>query len=129
MHALRRIHEALVPEGILLDMHPIPPSTRAEVGGRSLGQFDDSEFMDTVAQTEAALEQTVTEGLFVLETELEFDWLERFDSGEELIEDVESWGDVRISEDLAARIRSAEPPVDLWERVVLRRFCASRSRG
>ena len=129
MHALRRIHEALVPEGILLDMHPIPPSTRAEVGGRSLGQFDDSEFMDTVAQTEAALEQTVTEGLFVLETELEFDWLERFDSGEELIEDVETWGDVRIPEDLAARIRSAEPPVDLWERVVLRRFCASRSRG
>ena len=61
--------------------------------------------------------------------ELEFDWLERFDSGEELIEDVESWGDVRIPEDLAARIRSAEPPVDLWERVVLRRFCASRSRG
>jgi len=129
VHALRRIHEALVPEGILLDMHPIPPSTRAEVGGRSLGQFDDSEFMDTVAQTEAALEQTVTEGLFVLETELEFDWLERFDSGEELIEDIESWGDVRIPEDLAARIRSAEPPVDLWERVVLRRFCASRSRG
>ena len=129
MHALRRIHEALVPEGILLDMHPIPPSTRAEVGGRSLGEFDDSEFMDTVAQTEAALEQTVTEGLFVLETELEFDWLERFDSGEELIEDIESWGDVRIPEDLAARIRSAEPPVDLWERVVLRRFCASRSRG
>jgi len=129
VHALRRIHEALVPEGILLDMHPIPPSTRAEVGGRSLGEFDDSEFMDTVAQTEAALEQTVTEGLFVLETELEFDWLERFDSGEELIEDIESWGDVRIPEDLAARIRSAEPPVDLWERVVLRRFCASRSRG
>jgi len=129
VHALRRIHEALVPEGILLDMHPIPPSTRAEVGGRSLGEFDDSEFMDTVAQTEAALEQTVTEGLFVLETELEFDWLERFDSGEELIEDVETWGDVRIPEDLAARIRSAEPPVDLWERVVLRRFCASRSRG
>ena len=125
MHALRKIHEALVPEGILLDMHPIPPSTRAEVDGRSLGEFDDAEFMDTVAQTEAALNETVTEGLFALETELEFDWLERFDSGEELIEDVESWGDVRIPKDLAARIRSAQPPVDLWERVVLRRFRAA----
>src|SRR6266536_637548 len=122
VNALRKIHEALVPEGILLDMHPIPPSTRAEVGGRSLGEFDDSEFMDAVAQTESALNQTVTEGLFALETELEFDWLERFDSGEELIEDVESWGDVRIPKDLAARIRSAQPPVDLWERVVLRSF-------
>jgi hypothetical protein len=125
VHALRRIHEALVPEGILLDMHPIPPSTRAEVSGRSLGDFDDSEFMDTVAQTEAALGQTVTGGLFAFEAELEFDWLERFDSGEELIEDVESWGDVRIPKDLAARIRSAKPPIDIWERVVLRRFRAT----
>jgi hypothetical protein len=81
VHALRKIHEAVVPKGILLDMHPIPPSTRAEVGGRSLGEFDDSEFMDTVARTEAALNETVTEGLFALETEVEFDWLERFDSG------------------------------------------------
>jgi hypothetical protein len=124
VNALRNVHEALVPGGILLDMHPIPPATRAEVDGRSLGEFDDSEFMETVARTEAGLDQTVAEGLFVFETELEFDWLERFDSGEELIEDVESWGDVRIPEELAARIRSAEPPVDLWERVVLRRFRA-----
>jgi hypothetical protein len=125
VHALRKIHEALVPEGLLLDMHPIPPSTRAEVDGRSLGEFDDSEFMDTVAQTEAALNETVTEGLFAFEVEVEFDWLERFDSGEELIEDVESWGDVRIPKDLAERIRGAEPPIDLWERVVLRRFHAA----
>ena len=126
MNALRNVHEALVPKGILLDMHPIPPSTRAEVDGRSLGEFDDSEFMETVARTEAGLDQTVAEGLFVFETELEFDWLERFDSGDELIEDVESWGDVRIPEQVAARIRSTEPPVDLWERVVLRRFRALR---
>jgi hypothetical protein len=124
VNALRNVHEALVPEGVLLDMHPIPPATRAEVDGRSLGEFDDSEFMETVARTEAGLDQTVADGLFVFETEVEFDWLERFDSGEELIEDVESWGDVRIPEELAARIRSAEPPVDLWERVVLRRFRA-----
>jgi hypothetical protein len=123
--ALRKVHEALVPDRVLLDMHPIPPSTRAEVDGRSLGEFDDAEFMETVAQTEAGLEQTVTEGLFVFETEVEFDWRERFDSGEDLIEDVESWGDVRIPKRLAARIRSAQPPIDLWERVVLRRFRAT----
>jgi hypothetical protein len=125
VHALRKVHEALVPDGILLDMHPIPPSTRVEVDGRSLGDLDDAEFMETVAQTEAALDETVAEGLFVFETELEFDWLERFDSGEELIEDVESWGDVRIPTRVAARILSAEPPIDLWERVVLRRFRAT----
>ena len=129
MHALRRIHEALVPEGILLDMHPIPPSTRAEVGGRSLGQFDDSEFMDTVAQTEAALEQTVTEGLFVLETELEFDWLERFDSGEELIRILRAGatsGSQRISrrESAARSRRSISGSVSSCDV-----FALSRNRG
>jgi SAM-dependent methyltransferase len=129
VHALRKIHQVLVPGGILLDMHPIPPSTRAEVGGNSLGEFDDAEFMETVARTEAALDQTVAEGLFAFDIELEFDWLERFDSGGELIDDVESWGDVRIPADLAARVRSATPPVDLWERVVLRRFRACNTQA
>lgn len=119
MNALRKIHEALVPGGILLDMHPIPPSARAEVGGRSLGEFDDAKFFETVAATEAPLEQC---GLFVIEAEIEFDWLERYDSGEELLEDVKSWDGCRIPRGLAARVRSAKPPIDIWERVVLRRF-------
>ena len=49
MHALRRIQQALVPGGVLLDMHPVPPPTRAEVNGKSLGEFDDSEFMRIVS--------------------------------------------------------------------------------
>jgi hypothetical protein len=122
VHALRKIHEALVPEGILLDMHPIPPSTRAEVGGRGLGEFDDAEFMDIVRATEAPLNKG---DLFVLEAELEFDWLERFDSSEELLEDVGLWEGCRIPETLAAAIREAEPPIDIWEHVVLRRFRAA----
>jgi hypothetical protein len=122
VHALRNIHEALVPDGVLLDMHPIPPSTRAEVGGRSLGEFDDAEFMDIVRATEAPL---VEGDLFALEAELEFDWLERFESAEELLEDVELWEGCRIPETLAAKIREAEPPIDVWERVVLRRYRAT----
>ena len=122
MHALRKVHEALVPEGVLLDMHPIPPSTRAEVDGRSLGAFDDVEFMDVVRATEAPL---VEGDLFALEAELEFDWLERFESAEELLEDVGLWEGCRIPETLAARIREAEPPIDIWERVVLRRYRAT----
>ncbi|MGH2922259.1 MAG: hypothetical protein ACRDKU_09360, partial [Gaiellaceae bacterium] len=83
MHALRQVHKALVPGGILLDMHPVPPSTRAERAGESLGDFEDDEFMEIVAATEAGLAET---GLYTLDAELEFDWLERYDSGEELLE-------------------------------------------
>jgi hypothetical protein len=124
VNALRKVHKALVPGGVLLDMHPVPPSARAEVDGRSLGEFEDAEFFGIVTATENLL---ATSGLFEPEAELHFDWLERYDSGDELLEDVKSWESCRVPRALAARIRKAEPPVDVWERVVLRRF--SRSRG
>jgi hypothetical protein len=102
-------------------MHPVPPSTRIEVRGESLGELDDAEFMALVAATEAPLSET---DAFVLEDELEFDWLERFDSGEELIEAVSSWEWSRIPAKVVKRVREVEGPVDIWERVVLRRFRA-----
>jgi hypothetical protein len=119
VHALRTIHRALVPGGILLDMHPIPPSTRAQVRDEILGEFDDAEFLEIVRTTEGLLAGS---GLFALDAELEFDWLERFDSAEELLEDVALWEGCRTPRALAARIGEATPPIDVWERVVLRRF-------
>jgi hypothetical protein len=125
VHALRQIHQALVPGGVLLDMHPVPPPTRAEIRGESLGEFDDSEFMEIVAAGEARIEDS---GLFTRESELEFDYLERYDDPAQLLEDIkEDWEGCRIPPELEARILEAGEPVDLWERVVLRRF--TRSRG
>jgi hypothetical protein len=121
VHALRNVHEALVPGGTLLDMHPIPPSTRVERAGVSLGELDDAEFMELVAVTRAKLEEAA---LFTLETELEFDWLERYDSADELLDEVKEWEGCRVPPAVAERIRAAEPPLDIWERVVLRRFRA-----
>ena len=118
MHALRKVREALVPDGVLLDMHPVPPATRAESRGVSLGEFDDSEFMKLVAAAEARFE-----GLFDASSEVHFDYLERYDDPAELIDDiVTDWDGCEIPRELEARIREAEPPVDLWERVVFRRF-------
>jgi hypothetical protein len=120
VHALRQIHQALVPEGVLLDVHPIPPSTRAEVRGESLGEFDDAEFMELVAAAEAMLEDS---GLFIHESELEFDYLERYDDAAEMLDDIrESWEGCGIPSELEHRILAAGEPVDIWEHVVLRRF-------
>ena len=122
MHALRQIHQALVPDGVLLDMHPIPPSTRAEVRGESLGEFDDAGFMDVVASAEAKIEDS---GLFTFEWELEFDYRERYGDAAELVEDVkEGWEGCSIPRELERRILSAGEPVDVWEHVVLRKFRA-----
>jgi hypothetical protein len=122
VHALRRIHQALVPGGVLLDMHPVPPSTRAEVRGESLGEFDDAGFMQIVADAEAEIERS---GLFGRESEVEFDYLERYDDPAQLLEDIkEEWDGCSVPPDLEARILAADEPVDIWERVVLRRFRA-----
>jgi hypothetical protein len=120
VHALRQIHQALVPEGVLLDMHPIPPSTRAEIRGDSLGEFDDAGFMEVVAAAEAKIENS---RLFTFDSELEFDYLERYDDAAELLRDVrEEWEGCAIPPGLEQRILSADAPVDIWEHVVLRRF-------
>jgi SAM-dependent methyltransferase len=122
VHALRQIHQALVPGGVLLDMHPVPPSTRAEVQGRSLGDFDDAEFMQIVADAEAEIERG---GLFTRQSEVEFDYLERYDDPAQLLEDIrEGWEGCRITPELEARILETDGSVDIWERVVLRRFRA-----
>ena len=103
MHALRRIQQALVPGGVLLDMHPVPPPTRAEVNGESLGDFDDSEFMRIVSDAEGVLERS---GLFAWESELEFDYLERYDDPAQLLEDIEEeWDGCSVPPELAGRVR------------------------
>jgi len=108
-------------------MHPIPPATRAEVRGKSLGDFDDAEFQELVRTAEARIRET---RLFEHDTELEFDWLERYDDPAQLLVDIkEDWDGCHVPADLEARIRAAEAPVDIWERVVLRRFRASRNLG
>ena len=104
-------------------MHPVPPSTRAEVGGRSLGEFDDAEFMDTVEKGERAIEES---GLFAFEWETFFEYRERYDDAAELLNDIKAdWEDCKIPPELEERILAAGEPVDIWERVVLRRFRAT----
>ena len=90
--------------------------------GESLGDFDDAEFSSIVATPRPMLERS---GLFERESELEFDYLERYDDPAQLLEDIEEeWDGCSVPPELEARIREADGPVDIWERVVLRRFRA-----
>jgi hypothetical protein len=116
----------LVAEGLLLDLHPIPPSMHAFSEGRDLGVVDEREFFRLVRATDRELQKTVADGLFAHETEIELDVIERFETVEELFETVDDWGDIHLSKRLRARLRRASPPIDLHERLVLRRY---RARG
>jgi hypothetical protein len=103
-------------------MHPIPPATRAEVRGESLGDFDDAGFMAVVAAAEAKIDAS---RLFTRESELEFEYRERYHDAAEMLDDIrDGWEGCVIPSELEQRILAAGEPVDIWERVVLRKFHA-----
>jgi hypothetical protein len=114
----------LADDGVLLDLHPIPPSMHAFSTGRDLGVVDEREFFRLVRATERELEKTVDEGLFALEAETELDVIERFDTVEDLFETVDEWENIHFSKRLRARIERSAPPIDLHERLLLRRYGA-----
>ena len=114
--------------GLLLDLHPIPPSMHAFADGRDLGVVDERQFFKLVRATERELARTVAEGLFALEASRELDVIERFETVAELFETVEEWDYIRLSKRIQQRIRRAAPPIDLHERLVLRRYRRTRAR-
>jgi hypothetical protein len=66
----------------------------------------------------------VREGLYGLETELEFDVIERFDSKATLIATINRRDDWHMTRELAERLEKAEPPIDSHDRLRLRKFRA-----
>ena len=125
MHALERIHGTLVPGGLLVDIHPVPPAEQAEAQGRRLGRLDEDEFFGVVGDAERALAGCA---LFELDEEIERDVVERFDTIAEFFEIVGDREGVRIPASVARRVRASRPPIDLRERVVFRRYSARPER-
>ena len=120
MHALKQLHAALRPQGVLLDVHPVPQDSHVEV--RRLGQtfavgeVDQAEDIADITGAEAALGQVLAEGRFVLEGERTFTFVRHFDSVETWLafrEERQSTG--TIAEEALDRARAllAEAPGEL----------------
>ena len=120
MHALRHVHQLLVPGGTMLDLHPLTEQ-HVEAEGRVVGVIQEPEWVDRhLPNAEAGLQQVIGEGLYVCETEVEFDVLQHFDTTEDLLE---KEADLLADQPaLARRIHGASPPFVLREHVVLRRL-------
>ena len=124
MDALRNVHRMLVSDGVLLDLQPIPPGPTLHAGGELLGRLDQSQVWERFGRTEAGVQAVAREGLFEQDTELEFEVVERFDAKTTLISTINARDDWHMSEQLAARLTAAKPPVDGRDRLRLRKFRA-----
>jgi hypothetical protein len=120
VHALRHVHGLVVPNGALVDVHPVSEERVASQAG-AIGVIEEPEWMNVeLPNAEAALRQTVREGLYALEEEREYDVLTHFDSSAELIEQKRDLLESQPA--LTARIEAATPPFVTSMHVVLRRL-------
>ena len=127
MNALHRLHSALVPGGLVLDMQPVGPAPPVESNGQPLGALDMREWRVTIDHVAALVDETVAKGLFAEEAERRYEILETFDDGKELVETVREWTGTTISQTLAARVERAMPPLTIQESVRLRALRALRA--
>jgi hypothetical protein len=90
VHALRRIHRSLRPEGVLLDLHPQPEPTAVEVWheGRvdRIGLLIQEEDINDILEARARLDQVERDGWYVTERQKPFDLLAHFPSAEDWLD-------------------------------------------
>ena len=124
MNVLRDTHAALVPDGVVLEIHPTGVAARFVARGETLGPLDQSPFRRDVVATEAALEDTVRARLFHRERHVVREVVSRWDSGRDALESVSEWGDAIVHEEVRARVEAWRGAVELVEAVVFQRLRA-----
>ena len=118
MHVLRRVHRALRPKGLLLDVHPLGLEFAVRAGRRGLGFVDTRKFAAVVEAMNDGVDQTVSEGLFEEVKTLRRHVAERFDDAAEALEEADSWENLRLPAAVRRRLRQTdETPVEFVDTV------------
>jgi hypothetical protein len=87
VHVLRRFREALVPNGVVLDLQVIRPHPRVEADGRVLCEIDRGPLFVGADAARAAVDLLVEERLLVEEAFDDHDVLKHYDTGAALVDD------------------------------------------
>jgi hypothetical protein len=118
VHVLRRVHGALRPKGLLLDVHPLGLDFAVRAGRRGLGFIDTRRFAAVVEAMNDGVEQTIAEGLFEEMKTLRRHVAERFDDAAEALEEASSWEHLRLPAAVRRRLRQTdETPVEFIDTI------------
>ena len=128
MHALRNIHAALVPRGMLVDTQPIGPQPRVAANGDELGTLDMHEWIETIHAVDERVAETIAAGLYEQRDERTLVIRDTFDDGPDCLEITGTWQGTRVPQPLADRLAAMRDQVTVDQQVrirVLRRRPAS----
>jgi hypothetical protein len=120
VNALRKIHRALVPGGLVIDTQPVSGHPPVESGSGMLGTLDMSEWSRTIAAIDGLVQQTIDRGLFDLERETRYVVTDEYDGGAEFVAVTRDWAGTNVSDALAARVSRERGRVRLHQDVRLR---------
>ena len=120
MHALRNIHAALAPAGVLVDTQPVSARPPVASNGGELGTLDMRDWLDTIHAVDERFAETIAAGLYELEHESWFVVTDSYDSGPECLEIVSGWRGTRIPSEMTQQLAAATSRVSVQQEVRLR---------
>jgi hypothetical protein len=120
VHALRNIHAALAPDGILVDTQPVSASLPVAADGVERGSLDMRDWLDTIHAVDERFAETIADGLYGLQHESRFIVTDSYDSGRECLEIVSGWRGTRIPSEMTQRLAAATSTVTVEQQVRLR---------
>ena len=119
---LRKLLQAHVPGGVVVDLTAVPLNAQVEVNSSVLGELDGSAFFPRAEKATAGLDAFAREGLLLLEGEERLSILVGYPSGRDAIDDVAERTYTRMPAELARRVETIAEPVAIREFSLVRRF-------
>ena len=132
MNVLRNVQQAVAPGGRILDAHPLGVDMAVRAGSRGLGFVDSRKFGEVVAAMDEGVATVEAEGLIRHLRTVRRHVVERFDDPTEMLDEVETWENLRLPAAVRRRVAAAEErPIEFVEAVVYRllRRCEPPSDG
>jgi predicted DNA-binding protein (UPF0278 family) len=129
VYVLRQIHRALKPRGLLLDVHPLGNEIPVLAGERGVGFVDIRKFRAILEAMNKCVQQLLSEDLFKELRTLRRHVVERYDTAQEVLEEADSWENLRLPAPVRRRLQETEAaPIEFVD-TVRYRLLAKRGRG
>jgi len=118
--ALRAIHAALVPGGVVVDTQPVGSRPVVEDDTGELGTLDLRDWANLVHEIDGRIAMAVAAGLFAVVQESWLTVTDEFDDGLEFVGEVSQWVGTRIPAALQRRAEQAHGPVRVHQQIRMR---------